>query len=159
MCVLEKDEKDRELRQGKAYRSCIWSKYSLQPYLQVTSGENKYAVVHWLATTEPSVALDAARKKHYGSTGKWFLENPIIQSWQIQDSSLLWLYGKSGCGKHRNNLLLPYAIDNAMPREDHSKVGTVHRPPHLHDTKSSKFYHHRRIDSSKLLSSRCILLL
>jgi Cdc6-like AAA superfamily ATPase len=53
----------------------------------------------WLSPPDPSSDFNAAIKQRQAKTGSWVLESGHFVRWMTTTSSLLWLYGKPGCGK------------------------------------------------------------
>lgn len=56
-------------------------------------------VKDWLSPPEPSINFNKALKQRHGSTGQWFLESELYQSWKSTPNAFLWLYARPGCGK------------------------------------------------------------
>ncbi|EON65785.1 hypothetical protein W97_05024 [Coniosporium apollinis CBS 100218] len=61
--------------------------------------ENKQKILEWLTRADPSSNHNEARKKHEPKTGDWLLQSQVYRNWKASPNSLLWLYGKAGCGK------------------------------------------------------------
>ena len=53
----------------------------------------------WLAAPDPSVNQDEACKKRQETTGLWFIQSKVFESWKVKSGSMLWLHGIPGCGK------------------------------------------------------------
>jgi len=94
---VEENITDQELRRGKASLAAV-DECSYRGCLEIID-EEKRAIVHWLANTDPSTALNAARMKHHGSTGGWIFTTQQFESWKRALNSCLWLYGIPGCGQ------------------------------------------------------------
>lgn len=61
--------------------------------------EQSTKISGWLSTTDPSSNYETARKKCQPKTGEWLFKRPEFEEWKKKPNSLLWLYGKPGCGK------------------------------------------------------------
>ena len=69
---------------------------------QITSMEDKDRekdALTWLSAPDPSTNYENARTSRHASTGSWFLESKDFAQWKVDANSLIWLYGKAGCGK------------------------------------------------------------
>jgi hypothetical protein len=65
-------------------------------------GEYKPKIIQWLSTVEIGVNWsnhEYARKRHQPGTGEWLIDHPAFEQWKVTPASVLWLYGKPGCGK------------------------------------------------------------
>ncbi|KZP17138.1 hypothetical protein FIBSPDRAFT_1047078 [Athelia psychrophila] len=56
-------------------------------------------IYQWLGAPDSSGNFHAAREKHHGNTGTWFLEGERYVQWKETPDSTLWVYGTPGCGK------------------------------------------------------------
>jgi hypothetical protein len=63
----------------------------------------------WLSPPDPSSNLNAALEERKAETGLWLLESYQFVRWKTTNRSLLWLFGKPGCGK---TILASTAIEN-----------------------------------------------
>ena len=68
------------------------SEIKIQLETQKFDGERE-AMIHWLATTDPSTNYHASCKKCQPETGKWFSERNDFKEWGVTPNSLLWIYG------------------------------------------------------------------
>lgn len=60
----------------------------------------KQEVMRWLPSTNFSTHYDEQCEAHLEGTGQWFLDSPSYASWKTrEESGLLWVKGKPGCGK------------------------------------------------------------
>ncbi|KAJ9660146.1 hypothetical protein H2201_007053 [Coniosporium apollinis] len=82
--------------------------------------ERKQQVLGWLSRTDPSSNHNEARKKHEPETGDWLLQSEAYNKWKTSSSSMLWLYGKAGCGK---TILCSSAIEDV--KRDLANQSTV----------------------------------
>lgn len=73
----------------------------------VQQNENKPAqeaakfrsIVSWLNPPDPWTNHHSARELREPDSGNWLLESATYQSWKFASNSLMWTYGKAGCGK------------------------------------------------------------
>ena len=63
----------------------------------------------WLSPPDPSSNFHGAIKQRQANTGLWLLESNQFARWKTINDSVLWLYGKPGCGK---TLLSSTIIEN-----------------------------------------------
>lgn len=56
-------------------------------------------VLDWLSAPDPSTNFDDAQNQHVLGTGSWLLQSDTFENWKAIPQSVLWLYGKPGCGK------------------------------------------------------------
>ncbi|KZP17157.1 ankyrin [Athelia psychrophila] len=61
--------------------------------------DQEHRVYEWLGAPDSSGNFHAAREKHHGNTGSWFLEGEEYVKWKETPDSTLWVYGTPGCGK------------------------------------------------------------
>jgi Cdc6-like AAA superfamily ATPase len=71
--------------------------------------EERNNIHQWLNSTDPSSNFHALIKQRQAETGLWLLESREYVSWKTGNNSILWLYGKSGCGK---SVLASTVVDN-----------------------------------------------
>ncbi|KAL4947073.1 purine and uridine phosphorylase [Aspergillus filifer] len=69
----------------------------------------------WLSPPDPSTNANHARTLRHEGTGVWLLENPVFQSWHLDGSQHLWLYGLAGCGK---TILSATVLDYLAKKKD-----------------------------------------
>lgn len=68
--------------------------------IETVKSEQGRAKIHsWLLPPDPSTNLNSAREQRHASSGSWFLEESSFCHWRTTRNSVLWLYGKPGCGK------------------------------------------------------------
>ncbi|KZP24030.1 ankyrin [Athelia psychrophila] len=60
---------------------------------------DKEKIYRWLDAPDSSGNFLAAREKHHGKTGAWFIEGDEYITWKKTPDSALWVYGTPGCGK------------------------------------------------------------
>ena len=65
----------------------------------ITSAGQKKDILEWLRAPDPSTNYQNACRSRHATTGLWFIEGEEYSQWKIDANSLLWLYGKAGCGK------------------------------------------------------------
>lgn len=56
------------------------------------------SILRWLAAPDPSTNYDRARRSRKAGTSSWLIESEFYRRWK-GESSMVWLYGKPGCGK------------------------------------------------------------
>lgn len=56
-------------------------------------------IFKWLATSDPSINHQLARKKHEPTTGAWLIDSDLFRKWADSEKSTLWLHGIPGAGK------------------------------------------------------------
>ncbi|MCJ1243623.1 hypothetical protein MMC30_000820, partial [Trapelia coarctata] len=56
-------------------------------------------IFKWLSPPDTTSDFDAAIMKRTAKTGSWLLQSSQVDKWMTTKPSLLWLYGKPGCGK------------------------------------------------------------
>jgi len=56
------------------------------------------SVLQWLSAPDPSTNYDRARRSRKAGTSSWLIESEIYRRWK-GEGSMVWLYGKPGCGK------------------------------------------------------------
>ncbi|KZP17123.1 hypothetical protein FIBSPDRAFT_830929 [Athelia psychrophila] len=61
--------------------------------------DQAHRIYEWLGAPDSSGNLHAARERHHGNTGTWFLEGEQYVKWKETTDSTLWVYGTPGCGK------------------------------------------------------------
>ena len=89
--------------------------------LQSTRNTAHQAAIHqWLSAPDPSTNLNRARRSRQGTTGSWFLAGEIYVRWRVRNS-LLWLHGKTGCGK----TVLSSTIITDISQSCHFKSGSA----------------------------------
>ncbi|KAL7931996.1 ankyrin repeat-containing domain protein [Trichoderma chlorosporum] len=60
----------------------------------------RWLLLDWLCSVDPSEMYNAARDKHKAGTGDWLVkESRQFGKWETSPSSLLWLHGNAGSGK------------------------------------------------------------
>ena len=57
------------------------------------------AICKWLSAPDPSTNYNRGRRSRQANTGIWFIESKEFSRWKCSSGSMLWLYGKPGCGK------------------------------------------------------------
>ena len=57
------------------------------------------AICDWLSASDPSTDYQLGCRNRHATTGSWFLRSEKFLQWTINQNSILWLYGKAGCGK------------------------------------------------------------
>lgn len=60
---------------------------------------NSDKIFKWLATSDPSINHQLARKKHEPTTGLWLTGLDLFRNWADSEKSTLWLHGIPGAGK------------------------------------------------------------
>ncbi|PQE12785.1 Ankyrin repeat protein [Rutstroemia sp. NJR-2017a BBW] len=65
----------------------------------LTFKQKQEKIDHWLSAPDPSTNYNKALQQRHEGSGLWFSNNDIFDKWKTQPNSLLWLHGKSGCGK------------------------------------------------------------
>ncbi|KZP12272.1 hypothetical protein FIBSPDRAFT_836445 [Athelia psychrophila] len=61
--------------------------------------DQEHRLYQWLGAPDSSGNYQAAREKHHGNTGTWFIEGEQYVKWKETPDSTLWVYGTPGCGK------------------------------------------------------------
>jgi hypothetical protein len=93
----------------------------MQEDIRSTKNKTQREAIHrWLSAPDPSTNHNRACRSRQATTGSWFLESEAYTHWKEQ-SSLLWLHGKAGCGK----TILSSTIITEVLQKHHLKSGVA----------------------------------
>lgn len=59
----------------------------------------KKEILSWLSAPDPLTNYRRGQRSRHATTGTWFTESETFLRWLTRPNSILWLYGKAGCGK------------------------------------------------------------
>ena len=65
----------------------------------IKSAGRKKEILDWLAAPDPASNYQNACRTRHEATGSWLLDDKEFSQWKMDLNSVLWLYGKAGCGK------------------------------------------------------------
>lgn len=92
------------------------AQHALVAQIAAQQPDNFREIVAWLAASDPGTNHNVARRRHESQTGEWLLKSKQYQNWKTGAVSLLWMYGKAGCGK---TILCSTAIEDIRIASEH----------------------------------------
>jgi Cdc6-like AAA superfamily ATPase len=82
--------------------------------LTIKLGKQREEIHRWLSAPDPSSNHTRACYSRLAATGAWFLRSEAFTRWRNQ-SSLIWLHGKAGCGKTVLSSTIITEIQKTLP--------------------------------------------